>query len=43
MITEELIAGMVIVVGTIVAFLMALLVVQIYRGDKDDSQHNGHH
>ncbi len=32
MITVDLITGLVIVVGTIVAFLMALLVVQIYRG-----------
>lgn len=41
MITQELIAGMVIVVGTVVAFLMALLVVQIYRSDNDDQKHNG--
>ncbi|KAF0193144.1 MAG: hypothetical protein FD165_247 [Gammaproteobacteria bacterium] len=43
MITVDLITGMVIVVGTIVAFLMALLVVQIYRGNKDNSHHNGSH
>jgi len=38
MITPELITYMVIIVAIVAAALMALLVVQIYRGD----EHQGH-
>lgn len=43
MFSIEIITGLVIVVGSIVAFLMALLVVQIYRRDKKDGHPNGGH
>lgn len=43
MITEGLITGLVIVVGTVVTVLMAILIVQIYRNDDNDPEANGSH